>query len=131
MKNLKALKRETMRLISVLGTAWKGSRDIDDNPVFCGSEGGRMWRDTFNKELHRVIHSWNASCKNEEDKLPVLTFHQLRHTHASILIAEGMEAPAVAARLGHSDASITLSIYAHSFEERDQKASNILENVLL
>ncbi len=42
-----------------------------------------------------------------------LTAHGLRHSHASILLHEGADIPAVSARLGHSDPSITLSIYAH------------------
>ncbi len=63
--------------------------------------------------------------------LPVISFHELRHTSASILIAQGMEVTAVAKRLGHADASTTLRVYAHSFEERDRTASDMLENVLL
>ena len=131
MKNLQELRHETMKTIVALGTAWKGPRNISENPVFCQVEGGRMNRSTLNKELHRVIRSWNAGCKDDRDTLPELTFHQLRHTSATLLIAEGIEPTAIAARLGHSDASITLSIYAHSFEERDQEASNALENALL
>lgn len=131
MQNLQELRRETMKTIVALGTAWKGPRDISENPVFCQVEGGRMNRSTLNKELHRVIRSWNTACKDDSEKLPELTFHQLRHTSATLLIAEGIEPTAIAARLGHSDASITLSIYAHSFEERDQKASNALESALL
>ena len=73
----------------------------------------------------------DKSCENVEDTLPVISFHELRHTSASILIAQGMEVTAVAKRLGHADASTTLRVYAHSFEERDRTASDMLENVLI
>ena len=52
-------------------------------------------------------------------------------TSASLLIAQGMEVTAVAKRLGHADASTTLRVYAHSFEERDRTASDMLEDMLI
>lgn len=131
MDKLKELKRETRSNIMQLGTAWQSSRNIEENPVFSRSEGGRMHPQTLNKELGRIIASYNIQCQDEADRLPKITLHQLRHTSASILIAQGMEPTAVAQRLGHSDASITLSIYAHSFEERDRAAADALESALL
>ena len=131
MKKLKELKRETLTNMMMLGTAWNAPRDIELNPVFSRSEGGRMHPQTLNKELGRIIKSHNSQCVNDANKLPNITLHQLRHTSASILIAQGMEPTAVAQRLGHSDASITLSIYAHSFEERDRAAANALESALI
>ena len=45
-------------------------------------------------------------------------FHDLRHTYASILIKGGVSAPLVARMLGHSNASVTLSVYAGFWEEQ-------------
>lgn len=128
---LKKLKIEQRKKILELGTAWEGSRDIEDCWCFTRENGLHMSPTTLTKELQRLIKAYNRLCENEGDKLPVITFHQLRHTHASILIAQGLEATVVAQRLGHSDASVTLSIYAHSFEERDKVASNAIESALL
>ena len=44
---------------------------------------------------------------------PGMTFHHLRHTHATILLSSGVYVNAVSERLGHADPSITLSIYGH------------------
>lgn len=44
---------------------------------------------------------------------PGMTFHHLRHTHATILLASGWFINDVAERLGHADPSVTLSTYAH------------------
>ena len=44
-----------------------------------------------------------------------MTFHALRHTFASILIAQGRDPVFVADQLGHADPSITLRTYAHLF----------------
>ncbi len=47
---------------------------------------------------------------------PGPTFHCLRHTHASQLIAAGWDVAEVSARLGHADVSTTLRTYAHAFD---------------
>jgi len=44
------------------------------------------------------------------------TFHDLRHTHASALIAQGWDIEEISARLGHEDVATTMRIYAHAFD---------------
>ena len=128
MNLLKKLKIEQQKRIIEQGTAWRGSRDIGDCWCFTQENGLHMSPSTVTKELQRLIKAYNKLCENENDRLPVITFHQLRHTNASILIAQGLEATVVAERLGHSNPSVTLGIYAHSFEERNRAASNALES---
>jgi integrase len=55
--------------------------------------------------------------------MPEVTFHGLRHTHASQLIASGVDIVTVSKRLGHAKPSVTLAIYAHMFKESDAKAA--------
>lgn len=58
-----------------------------------------------------------------------VTFHALRHTHASMLLSQGAQVLTVSKRLGHKDANITLEIYAHvlaELEEQDDKKLNSL-----
>lgn len=45
--------------------------------------------------------------------LPSVNFHALRHTHASALIASGLNIVSVSRRLGHGSPTITLNTYAH------------------
>jgi len=47
---------------------------------------------------------------------PAPTFHDLRHPHASGLIAAGMDVQSVADRLGHANIAVTQSTYAHEFD---------------
>lgn len=61
--------------------------------------------------------------------LPRLTPHGLRHLHASVLLAEGVPLPEVAARLGHAHSGITLSIYAHSIGSQNASVA-VFERVL-
>jgi integrase len=57
--------------------------------------------------------------------IPEITFHALRHTHASQLIDAGVDIATISKRLGHATPAITLSVYAHRFRQDDGKAPAI------
>ena len=59
-----------------------------------------------------------------------VSLHTLRHFSASMLIASGRDVRTIAGRLGHSDASTTLRVYAHMVEGRDQDAADFLGSLL-
>jgi integrase len=59
-----------------------------------------------------------------------VTFHALRHTHASLLIDEGVDIVTISRRLGHAKPDITLRIYAHLFKKDDSKASAAINAAL-
>ena len=52
--------------------------------------------------------------------------YSLRHTNASLLIAQGVDVRTVASLLGHAQASTTLDIYAHAFDKNKRKAQEKL-----
>ena len=62
--------------------------------------------------------------------MPDITFHALRHTHASALIDAGVDIVTISKRLGHSSPNITLKVYAHLFREKDDKASAAINDAL-
>lgn len=62
-------------------------------------------------------------------QLPQITFHGLRHTHATLLILDGENIKVLQERLGHKDITTTLETYTHVMEEMEQNTSNILENM--
>lgn len=51
---------------------------------------------------------------------PAPTFHDLRHSHASALIAQGWDIQEVSSRLGHADTAITLRTYTHEFDKANR-----------
>ena len=61
--------------------------------------------------------------------LPHIKFHDLRHTHATLLLAEGIDIKTIQHRLGHSDIHTTLNTYAHFVDEQDFKASKVLDKI--
>jgi integrase len=56
-----------------------------------------------------------------------ISFHAFRHTHASQLIAAGMDVLTISRRLGHASPSITLNVYGHLFSNTDDEAARIME----
>jgi integrase len=60
-------------------------------------------------------------------KIANITLHSLRHTHASQLIASGMDVLTISRRLGHGSPVITLKTYGHLFGNTDARAAEIME----
>jgi integrase len=74
----------------------------------------------------------NTKLKNtlERNGLKVITYHDLRHLQASMLIHSGADIQSVSKRLGHKQVSTTLDIYTHSLDNTDMKIVNNLEKYL-
>jgi integrase len=60
-----------------------------------------------------VEHELQARRAVGEELLPVIRLHDLRHTHATLLLAAGEPVKVVSERLGHASATITLTVYQH------------------
>lgn len=65
-----------------------------------------------------------------ERDLPVLTVHELRHTHASLLFEAGQSVKAAQERLGHASAQVTLNTYAHLLHDAQSRAASALDDLL-
>ena len=53
-----------------------------------------------------------------------MRFHDLRHTHAAMLIAQGEHPKVIQSRLGHASITTTLNTYGHLFEGLDEAAAD-------
>ena len=125
-------RQQEKTLSEELGSAWKGYRDddFDKNWIFIDlTNGNRMCIDTPTHKFREILDSYNKTVQKEEDKLPIIRLHDLRHTSATLLLANGTDIETVSKRLGHSRASITLDIYGHALKEKDVTASNTLERL--
>ena len=60
-------------------------------------------------------------------KLPKVTLQGLRHTHASALLASGIDVVKASHRLGHASPKVTLQVYAHLFSDDDADAAAVAE----
>lgn len=73
----------------------------------------------------RLTESFALLTKRAE--LPKIRFHDLRHSHASMLLHMGVNAKAAAERLGHSNVQIFLDRYAHLMENMQRDVADLLE----
>ena len=58
-----------------------------------------------------------------------MRFYDLRHTHASLLIAEGVHPKKIAERLGHASIKLTMDLYGHLFEGSDQESADRMQRL--
>ena len=62
--------------------------------------------------------------------LPLVSFHGLRHSHVSALIASGVDPLTISRRIGHANVSTTTNVYGHLFKQTDTTAATAIEAVL-
>jgi len=92
-----------------------------DGLVFCDEKGAPLLPNNMTRR-------WRDVCVSRG--LPQVMFHALRHTHASALIAAGVDAVKISRRLGHADPTVTLRNYAHLFDKLDTSAASAIELAL-
>ena len=97
--------------------------------MFTQDNGKLMNYSTPYQAMQDIIRRYNAG-KDPEQQLPLIPFHGLRHTSATLLIASKQDLKTVSSRLGHAQTSTTMNIYAHALQESDRKAATALENLL-
>lgn len=81
-----------------------GLRLRDDDLVFSQPDGKPLDPSTITHTFNRIIRRAD---------LPHVRFHDLRHTHASLMLKQGIHPKIVSERLGHSSIGITLDTYSH------------------
>jgi integrase len=118
-----------------LASAYSGPHDL----VFTSRAGTPLQHSNIGgRVLSRAVKraGLEAVERNGEVVEPAPTAHDLRHTHASRLIAQGWDIEEVSARLGHASVATTMRIYTHAFdavkrsaERRERLAALYGENV--
>jgi len=62
--------------------------------------------------------------------LPRIRFHDLRHTHATLLLQQGVHPKIVSERLGHTSISMTLDIYSHVIPSMQKEAAEMFDQII-
>jgi integrase len=104
-----------------LGEAWE-----ENDLVFCNEGGGRLSHHTFDR---RRQTSWY--CRQlVRAGIPSVRFHDLRHTAATLLLAQGVNVKVVSEMLGHSSVAITLTLYGHVLPHMQRDAAAAMDRLL-
>ena len=91
------------------------------------NEDDYLFRQPNGKPMNPCTFTYRFKLILKANNLPLnLNVHSLRHTNASLLIAQGVDVRTVASLLGHAQASTTLDIYAHAFDKNKRKAQEKL-----
>ena len=118
-------------MIRILRDAmWRDVMEEQDDPekwkgagwIVHSRHGARVNKDTPSKWFRKFAdaHGYQG-----------LTFHGLRHVHATMLLQHHVDLQSVSSRMGHSDPSVTLRAYADAMPARDQEAAATMDALLL
>lgn len=70
---------------------------------------------------------WRSFLKR--NNIRKIRFHDIRHTHATLLLAQGVDIKTISERLGHSNISITMNVYTDVLKELDISASQKIDEI--
>jgi integrase len=120
---LRAHRRERAGLALQLAAA--------DALVFGDIEGRHLHPERFSRTFTEAL----ARCRRElaeagQEPPPVIRLHDLRHTHATLLLSAGEPVKVVSERLGHSSAVVTMTVYAHVLPGGQRKAADRFDAML-
>jgi len=109
----------------------------------CHQEGEAGQLSNLWSQGDRLFTTWDGEPMNPDtvtdwfakfitrNNLPHVTFHGLRHTNVSLLIADGVDVRTIASRVGHANPTTTLNLYSHMLRKSDQMAADSLEKRIL
>jgi integrase len=92
------------------GPAYQTDLDL----VFCRPEGSPLDADIISQQFERAV---------SRARLKRITFHGLRHTHATLALQAGIHPKVVQQRLGHSSVMVTLDRYSHAIPAMEEEAA--------
>ena len=105
--------------------------------VFC-TKGGELLRknNVRSSSYMRILKRANQKFTEQAEKkgvipelLPIIRFHDLRHTAATIMLSQGVHPKIVQERLGHSTISMTLDTYSHVLPTMQKEAAEKLDRL--
>lgn len=109
------------RKLIMMERAALGSAYEDHGLVVCTQFGAPVKQRTLQKVWTSFLKKTGA---------PQITFHDLRHTHASLLIKQGVHIKVISERLGHSSVSITMDTYGHLMPNMQEDAAIGLDRLM-
>lgn len=96
--------------------------EYENNGLICTWEDGRLMKPNYMSRLFMELV--------RKLDLPKITFHDLRHTHATLLLQAGVHPKIVSERLGHSTISQTMDTYSHVLPNMQEEAALKLDKLL-
>ena len=96
---------------------------VTDETFVCAREDGKPLRP------HSIGQEWVRFLRSHRE-LPRIRFHDLRHAHATHMLASGVHPKVASERLGHSKIGITLDLYSHVLPNMQADAAALVDDAL-
>lgn len=95
----------------------------------CTTPSGLPYRlDSYPQAVHRLIERVNEARKaTNHPPMPLATYHDLRHTHAAMLIRMGIQPKVIQERLGHSSIKMTMDLYGYLMPGLQESVADALD----
>lgn len=119
----------------------KNSRNAKNNDFVILNRNNCMCTPrNLSMEFTKKVSNYKKSLDDLEEEFPdrdfanymqltQITFHGIRHSHATLLIFNGDNIKVVSKRLGHSNIGITLNTYMHVMKDMENNTANLLDNL--
>lgn len=124
MKELKEYHLQFKKQRLQMGNLWAPLKDENGNPInllFVKENGFPTHLNTVGNEWKKIIRRHN---------LKPITFHELRHSCASLMVKKGINFKIIQERLGHANVGITIDRYSHLEEESHKKSTDAFSDIL-
>lgn len=116
MQYLKQVKKAQAETKLFLGGGY-----ADNDLVCCNEDGSPLSPATWNHKFKRLM---------EDNNMPAIRIHDLRHTNASLMLKQGVTMKVASERLGHTTIGITMDLYSHIDEEQQRDAAQRLNGAI-
>lgn len=113
--DLEQLRKQQATQRLLLGDRWN-----NEDFVFTQWDGKPLHPDGLTSWIHKFVEKYD---------LPYANIHSLRHTNATLMIANGVNVATVSRRLGHSSTATTTRTYIHAIRSADEAAAEVLQDL--
>jgi integrase len=111
---------------------WQGNRLLERAALAIIPDGNNL---VFTKADQTAIHpvTFSQAFKRhvEKAKLPKISLHQLRHSHATVALRAGVHAKVISERLGHASVAFTLDTYTDALPDLQETAATLIAELVL
>lgn len=123
MNEMQAYIEQKKSKLDKLGDKFNPLLDNKDKPIYFifSKDNG------FPNYPDRMSNQWRDIVKRHN--LPSISFHGLRHSYASYMLAKGVNIKVIQEQLGHANIRETLNTYSHVTLEQKEKASDLFDNL--
>lgn len=111
-----------VQTLKVIRKVLRTRRFKQANQKICEDDRGKLpVSATINRYLEKLCHKLAIS---------PISYHGLRHTHASILLFKGINILSVSKRLGHKDVTTTQTVYLHVIKEMEERETKLIMKIM-